>query len=69
MIPVWLNENGAIRKNYGWDALIASVDIHDEVCSFGVSLKTHTQVWNIVGLKEGLGAIAVGAIYSGEYHN
>ena len=69
LLPVWLNENCAIRKNYGWDALIAPVDIHDEVCSLGVSLKANAQVLNIVSLKESLGAIAVRAIFSGVHHN
>ena len=69
MLPVWLHENGAIRKNDGWNALIASVDIHDEVCSFDVPLKTHAQVWNIVSLKEGPGTVAVRAIFSGVHHN
>ena len=69
MLPVWFHENGTIGKNNGWDALVAPVDIHDEVCSCGVSLKAHAQVWNMVSLKEGPGAVAVRAIFSAVHHN
>ena len=49
--------------------MITLVNIHHEVCGFGVSLKPHAQVGDVVGFKESLGAVALRARFSGVHHN
>ena len=50
--PAWLNEYGSIRKDYGWYASIAIVDLHDELDRFVIALKPDIKIRDVVDFEE-----------------